>query len=109
MERSISTFRKTDHFLRQQWFRNIEDSFLEKILPQIEYATDATDNRNALVVSQKCLNQLKKQGIDVPEIGKRQHLVIIWKTRLLITVFVSKDENDYELLRRLKGCRTLIC
>lgn len=109
MERNINTFRKTDHFLLRQWFRNIEDSLLEKVLPQMQDATSAIDNRNALVVSQKRLSQMKKQGIDVPEIGKRQHLVIIWKRHILITVFVSNDANDFDLLRRLKGCSILIC
>jgi hypothetical protein len=111
MERSINIFRKTDHFMWRQWNRNVEDSFLEKILPQMQYATRPTDNRNALVISQKCLAEMKKQGIDVPQIHRRQHLVVIWKAHLLITVYIYTPQggNDFDLLRRLHGCTVLIC
>ena len=111
MERHIHTFRKTDHFMRRQWFRNVEDSFLEKILPQLQYETNAADSRNALLISQKCLTQMKKQGIDVPQIGKRQHLVVIWRAYLLITVYIYTSEkgNDFDLLCRLHGCTVTIC
>lgn len=110
MERSINTFRKTDHFMFRQWFRHIEDSFLETILPQMHYATQPADSRNALVISQKSLVEMKKQGIDVPQIDKHQHLVVIWKAHLLITIYIytSENRNDFDLLRRLHGCTVLI-
>jgi hypothetical protein len=110
MERSINTFSKTDHFMLKQWFRKVEDSFLETILPQMQYVTQPTDSRNALVISQKSLAQMKFQGIDIPQIGRHHHLVVIWKAHLLITIYIyeSKGYNDSDLLQRLKGCTVLM-
>jgi hypothetical protein len=110
MEHSINTFRKTDHFMLRQWFRKIDDSFLETILPQMQYVTRPTDSRNALVISQKSLVQMKSQGIDVPQIGRHHQLVVIWKAYLLITIYIyeSKGYNDLDLLQRLKGCTVLM-
>jgi hypothetical protein len=109
MQQHIGQFHKTNHFMLRQWFRGIEDSFLEKLVPQMKSVTPTEDGKNALIVSQKCLAKMQKQGIEIPKIDKHKHLIIVWEAHLLITVYISKDENDFDLLRRLKGCRTLIC
>ncbi len=102
MKRFIGYFRKTDHFMKRQWFRYIEDSFLEKLLPKFSKHQDS-NAKKAIIISRNSLKKMNIMGKETPKLKQTQHLVIILESNRLVTIYISDYANDAELLKSLSG------
>lgn len=93
----IGDFYKTEHFLKRQWDRNINDKLLAEILKNV-----GTNNTNLLlIVSRKVLKKINK--------NLKQELFIKMDKKTLITCFYcefqlyssSNREQNYVIIDKL--------
>lgn len=84
MERIISIYWKTEHFMERQWQRRVDDSVLRRVL----YKINPCSGHRLIVVSREVLTRLKHEVI-------QEELVIKVENRRLITCFFT----DYQTYR----------
>lgn len=98
MNKQILEFRKTDHFLFQQWNRSLDDQMLYKILPFVECTKCEKD---VVIVLPSFL---KKKGLYKNE---ETCLILIVKKNLILTgywcdqpayLFIKEKESHFQLL-----------
>ena len=107
MERNILNFRKTNHFLLRQWFRNIDDDILQKILSDAKL-NNTNDTKIALIVRDSFLKTIYQNDKNVYCSCLKKHLVIICKSNILITLYTTSTTNDFDLLQQFKQYQTII-
>jgi hypothetical protein len=91
----IFEFRKTDHFLLQQWQRGIDDYIIRRVL---SYVLVNNDQKTFIIASPQFLKEKVK-------LNKLDSLIVVIKGKVLITTYwavdpeyLYKKEKNVELI-----------
>ncbi len=84
MNSQLLEYRRTNHFLFNQWNRNIDDSILHKVLP---YINCSKCEKDVIIVMPSFL---KKKGVEKDD---ETCLILIAKKNLIVTGFWCDHPN----------------
>ena len=102
MQRTINSFRKTNHFMYRQWDRIIEDDFLAAIVKQVQLKRTSLHGKVNVIIGYRYLNTLRGICKDLPILKKHECIILIVSCDRLVTAYKSEEKNHHYLLQQLR-------